>query len=430
MCGPLPVYWQFAMERTCGTMGEARSKRKPNESLANLFVHQEQMKLVLYCLPAITGGSLGGCAGTGLNNSRSIKGDRFVGPTGRLSLVRLFGFYKSQLDEKFELNGFDQPLDPDAQGIPRRQQLGRRYTQHTLAGLQTLPANYVTQTSLIRAPADFYERAHRLDFEFTNVQANGRPRPSIHHEPSRMSYNTRLFSFYQPINQTSQSNRIQDDELAALFRFFAVQNMVPQCMYGESQSLAERLTALQEAGFNNQKWKVLEILKPYGRVGATKTRLTSKFEIRKDIERDSSVVQLLPVANSLPIRSGETQFGSVRYFLSCKHPEQLPGMTMDNAPPPPKPETLLLVCVDLIPIEETSDGILMRRMRYNNGQNVRGVFLFVPVTTIAELVDIERCYGRDYIIWMEKCWTSRWERTMMALAIESVRRIRGMINVR
>ena len=91
----------------CSKLGAARSKHHPNVSLSNLLVHSEQLKLVPYCIPPVVGGEIrsegfGGVGGTGLNAYDTLRGDRLVDKhTGRLSMVRLFGFYKAQVDERY-----------------------------------------------------------------------------------------------------------------------------------------------------------------------------------------------------------------------------------------------------------------------------------------------------------------------------------------
>lgn len=448
----MPVFWQFAMERKCGNLGTAKSKRKPNESLSNLMVHQEQLKLIPFCIPPIVntrgphghlagiGSGYGGVAGTGLNTMNK-RGDRLVTVTGRLAMVRLFAFFKSVHDDRYGITGSSRhPLNPTRDPANTSDRILRRdrhdYSHHPLMGTG-LPPNYDTRP-LFQLPSDFMERARHQDFDLVDYLQDWRPRPVdyVEFQRNRDRHLTKKIAFFQPMENYIQPGALSQTMLTgaqklAFFRYLELLNYFPLQLNRVMEE--ERFQRLQQLGLSFKKWKVMEIYNPYGMVGVDKSRVLARdglprlYGIDQQQRRNATRVQFSLHSAAAPVRSSTSKFGTVLFFATINHPEDLPGMTLDNIEAPEEKRQLLLACIETFPVEETSDGVALRVKHDHTRKNAVGDLVFIEATKIHCLIGLETSENREYVMWKDGCWTSAWERSVVRRSVMFAREQRRLL---
>lgn len=396
---------------------------------------------------------LGGIRGTGLDTP---SGDVFCSRNdGRLLLVRLFGFFRHRLELYYKAMGV---LLPSL--MPADTANERRRKAAAVASFCNAPL--VDAFATLRA-VDGRGRMEpvlpllrMVDFDMELRMDDGNPRP-----------------FHRVVRDNIQRGNalIRDPDpdrfipgfgmaLAKEVRFFEPVEDLPLHRYEitmlrlflrEGHYLPEHIDA-DRFDINvlaPMKWKAMTIEYPMDREsyagldGFTNTTRISAgvprgmrdleglerdiiggVPIRSDKTRASSFVQLCSIddmdAGEVPVRGGRSIVGRVRFFLSLESPLD-PNVWEDAADNDGererRDERLLFAFIDRIPVEETSDGFLVRIRRNQRRQQMNQSF-FVEAIRVHCLVGILKRIQENYVIWKDGCWTTAGRNRVLRGAFE------------
>ncbi|RPA71773.1 hypothetical protein BJ508DRAFT_315328, partial [Ascobolus immersus RN42] len=137
-------------------------------------------------------------------------------------------------------------------------------------------------------------------------------------------------------------------------------------------------------------------------------KIVGTFKPNPNRERSASRIQYLDYPLAEPVRNPDSHFAEVLFFLSVEDPLDL----FDKARLEGKDESigdckeLILAVVHDIPVEYTSDKVLLRVAEGTDKKNKKKNCQIIDAKCIHGLIGLLTSEGRKYLTWEDNCWST------------------------
>ncbi|RPA72068.1 hypothetical protein BJ508DRAFT_335416 [Ascobolus immersus RN42] len=307
-------------------------------------------------------------------------------------------------------------------GMSRKQRMKirRRYEYEPLARLRPLPTYTELDERFRFSGANIgasqidaldIHMLQLLDFEGDEYLVEGEPRPNDRTDDPDTRETVKIVRLFSSILDGSTDSELSPRQKEDLLSYFDRTHGCLPYNFGYTA----RFERLENAGLDPIKWKALKI-----------SRFGKGRKGNPNRERSAARVQFLKNPFEVPIRSPDSNFGEVLFFLSVENPMSLlrgldesdyaelrkgpvqrRNLPAASARDERNPKELILAYVEIIEIEYTSDRVLLRT-KYDEDTKKRKPrsFRFIDAKCIHSLIGLLTCEGRHYLTWEDNCWST------------------------